>query len=73
MASVVTKKVRFKSPDARRLRGVAKDLGMTESEVLRRGFDLMEGVRDRRQNVEKLIAILGDAPEPRKIRPRVKW
>lgn len=73
MAAVITKKVRMKATDARRLRRVAKDLGLTESEVLRQGVEHMEQVGRRHRNVETLIALLGDTSEPPKVRPRVKW
>lgn len=73
MAAVITKKVRMDARQAKRLHRLARDLGMTESEVLRQGIDMMERVRDRKRNVQKLIDILGDAPEPPKVRFRTKW
>lgn len=67
MATAITKKVRMGAKEAQRLRRVARDLGLTESEVLRQGVGLMERVRDRHKNVDKLIALI-DGPEPPKVR-----
>ena len=51
----VTKKVRFSPESARRLERLAREMEMTESDVLRHGLQLIERVRDRRAAVDALI------------------
>lgn len=53
----VTKKVRFSPESARRLERLAREMDMTESDVLRHGLHLIERVRDRRAAVDRLIAL----------------
>lgn len=68
MSSVVTKKVRLSSAEARHLASLARDLDLTESEVLRQGMSMMDVVRDRRRNIGLLIAMSAGEKEPPKIR-----
>ena len=53
----VTKKVRFSPESARRLERLAREMDMTESDVLRHGLQLIERVRDRRAAMDTLIAM----------------
>lgn len=71
MALTATKRVRLSEERARRLERLAERLGLTESDVIRYGLDLVERVERRRQNVEKLIDLI-DGEEPPKIRFRMK-
>lgn len=72
-AATITKKFRVDKRRAGTLARLARELDVTESDIVRRGIDLVAKVEARRQNVEKLIHILGDAPEPPKVRYRTKW
>lgn len=53
----VTKKLRLSPEGARRLERLAKEMDMTESDVLREGIHLVERVRNRRALVEQLVAM----------------
>lgn len=53
----VTKKLRLSPEGARRLERLAKEMGMTESDVLREGIHLVERVRNRRAHIEGLVAM----------------
>lgn len=72
MAASVVKKVRLDRARLRRLARLARALGKTESDVLRDGLDLLAMRERRREGAEKLIALLGDQPEPPKIRFRLR-
>lgn len=52
----VTKKVRMSPESAKRLERLAREMDMTESDVLRHGLQLIERVRDRQAAVEALVA-----------------
>ena len=67
----VTKKVRFSPESARRLERLAREMDMTESDVLRHGLQLIERVRDRRAAVDDLIA-MAEGETWSKTRPRMK-
>lgn len=71
MAESVVKKVRMDPPRAAKLRRLARQLKMTESDVLREGLDLVDRVDARRRNIHKLIEMI-EGPEPPKIRFRLK-
>lgn len=64
MAVSTTKKVRLSPELEADLALLAKELGVTESEVLRYGIRLAKRVRDRRANiamaVEEALAVPGD-------------
>lgn len=66
------KKLRLDDRRLRSLERLARDLRVTESEVLREGLDLVERRERRKKGVEKLIAFLGEAPEPPKVRFRLR-
>lgn len=63
----VVKKVRMDKQQAARLKRLARASGMSESDILREGLELMETVRARQANVGCLIA-LAEGPEPEKVR-----
>lgn len=71
--ATITKKFRVDKRRAGKLARLARELDVTESDIVRRGIDLVAKIEARRRNVEKLIQILGDAPEPPKARYRTKW
>lgn len=71
MASAV-KKLRLDERRVRALARLARQKGVTESEVLREGLDLVDLREKRKAGVEKLIEFLGDEPEPPKVRFRLK-
>lgn len=71
--ATLTKKFRVDKARARTLARLARDLDVPESDILRRGIDLVARVERRKRNVDQLLAILGDAPEPAKVRYRTKW
>lgn len=60
---------------AKRLRKLARELGKTESEVLREGIELVERIQARKRNIEALIAMIppehvNNPPKPIKFRLR---
>lgn len=63
----VMKKVRMTEEEAGRLAKLARDLGKTESEVLRQGIALVRAQEDRDEAIEELIAMI-EGPEP--VKPR---
>lgn len=71
MAASVIKRVRMKSKEAQELRRLARELGVTESELLRQGLDLVKRRQSSREALENLIAMI--PPErvnnpPKKVR-----
>lgn len=71
--ATITKKFRVDKRRAQKLARLARELDVTESDVVRRGIDLVARIEGRKRNVEKLIEILGEAPEPPRARYRTKW
>lgn len=67
MAESVVKRFRLSAQAAHRLAQLADDLGTTESELIRRGLELVERVERRQRNIEDLIA-LAEGDEPAKVR-----
>lgn len=53
----VTKKLRLSPEGARKLERLAKEMDMTESDVMREGIRLLERVRDRKAAVDDLVAL----------------
>lgn len=67
----VTKKVRFSPESARRLERLAREMDMTESDVLRHGLQLVERVRDRQAAVDALIQMAeGESWTKTRFRPK---
>lgn len=62
----VVKHFRFSPKKARQLRRLAKRSGVSETDVVRAGIDLVEEMEDRLAATEELIALI-DGPEPKKI------
>ncbi len=71
MVNVVTKKVRLSAKSERTLRRLARESRASESEILRRGIELVAEERNRAKGIEMLISLI-DGPEPPKIRFRLK-
>lgn len=66
MPQTVVKHFRFSPQKAHQLRRLAKRKGMSETDVVRAGIDLVEEMEDRLAATEELIAMI-DGPEPKKI------
>ncbi len=71
--ATITKKFRVDKARARKLARLARELDVTESDIIRRGIDLVARIEDRQRQVEDLIKVLGEEPEPPKARYRTKW
>lgn len=71
MPASVIKRVRMKSKEAQDLRRLARELGVTESDLLRQGLDLVRRRQSSREALEDLIAMIPpervDKP-PKKVR-----
>lgn len=53
----ITKKLRFSPESAARLERLAREMDMTESDVLRHGLTLVERVRRRQGAMEALVSL----------------
>lgn len=73
MAAAPVKRFRADAKVRRTLARLSRELEMSESDVIRRGIELVDRIETRKRGVEKLIEFLGDEPEPAKLRYRVKW
>lgn len=63
----ITKKVRMDDATARRLKRLARRMGVTESEVLRNALEQLDAGQDRARLVTRLQELF-PAPPPPKVR-----
>ena len=67
----VTKKLRFSPESAARLERLAREMDMTESDVLRHGLALVERVRRRESAIEALVGLgEGETWTKERVRPK---
>lgn len=65
MNATVVKKFRLTPEEAKELRSLAKQMGLTESDVVRKGVDLVKRLQARKDALEGLIR-LSKIGDPRK-------